>query len=367
MTGSRPTYFSDTGSIKDLLTFVDRNPDSLLVPEHGIEGGRTLLHIAASHGSVEACELLMNMGIPVNTPATASGSRLPIAEAAARGHANLVRWLIDRGSLVDGLAIAVTTPLMDSAIGGHRSVVEVLIANGADTNRLHLRFNQTPLDLALTYKKIDVAGLIEKAGGLHAIEPMDLSRERGSGILEHVYERVGKILSSRPSQSFGSHRIELRTALIGEAKDCKLLFSLGAHEILPRVEFLLCLQSDWPLNEACLKDESFLSFPVRLLFELSRHRLEGKVIQEGEIIDATTWPGAVPVWPDGIDAMVAINYQFDHTERNIETPGEVTLLAFAPLKYPKSGRPAPKKLAELIAKLRVSSWKKISLRLPANG
>lgn len=365
MTGSRPTYFSDTGSIEDLLTFVDRNPESLHVPEHGIEGGRTLLHIAASHGNVEACELLISLGISINTPAASSGNRLPIGEAAARGHAHLVQWLIEHGSLVDGPAIAVTTPLMDSVIAGHRGVAEILIANGADVNRLHLRYNQTSHDLALIYRQDDVADLIRDAGGKQAIEPIDLSSEKGSGILEHIYERVGRILSSRPSRMLGSYRVELRTALIGEAKDCKLLFSVGAHELVPRVEFMLCLQSDWPLSEASLKDETFVAFPGRLLFEMSRQRLEGRVIQEGEIVDRTTVLSNELVWPDGIDAVVAVNYQFDHAQRNTGDAEDVTLLALVPLKYPKSGRPAPEKLKELIAKLRLSSWKKISIRLPA--
>ncbi|QCP54367.1 ankyrin repeat domain-containing protein [Trinickia violacea] len=364
MTASKPAYFSDTGNVEDLLTFIDKNPDLILVPEHGIEGGRTLLHIAASHGRVDVCDLLMNLGIPVNSPAISSGNRLPINEASAHGHSRLVEWLIEHGSMVDGPPVAVTTPLMDSAVAGHKDVAEVLIANGADVNRLHLRYNQTSLDLAFIYRKNDVVGVLENAGGKRAIEPIDFTVERGGGILEHVYERVGQILSSRPSQMFGRYSVELRTALIKEAKDCKLLFSLGTHELSPRVEFFLCLQSDWPLNNACLKENDFLSFPSRLIFELSRQRLEGKIIREGEIIDKTTELANELVWPDGIDAVVVINYQFDHTQRNAGTSGGVTLLALVPLKYPKSGRPDREKLTELVAKLRVSSWKTISIRLP---
>ncbi|MBN3854779.1 ankyrin repeat domain-containing protein [Paraburkholderia sp. Ac-20340] len=362
----KTAYYSDTGSIGDLVNFIAKNPELFRIPEHGMEGGRTLLHIAASYGSLEVCEDLIGRGISINASARSSGGKLPIGEAAAKGHVNLVRWLLENGSAVDGPPEAVTTPLMDSAINGHESVVALLLERGADVNRLHLRLNQTPLDLALIYKQEGAAHVLRSAGGKLSIEPIDFSTE-GAGILEHIEERVGSILSGKPKHEFASLKIEYLTALIRGAKDCKLFFSYGVHQVAPRVEFVFCLQSDWPLSNAGLSSENFVSFPFRILLELTKRRLGGSSIEEGDVFDRSTLSGGEVFWPDGIDAVVAIDYQFDHVESKERVEGDVKILALVPIKYTKSGRPVGKKMTDLVAKLRTSSWKKISLRTSVGG
>lgn len=345
------------------MAFVVKNPESLLVPEYGMEGGRTLLHIAASHGSIEVCEELIRLGISINASARTSGGKLPLGEAAARGHLGLVRWLIEHGSLVDGLPEAVTTPLMDSSINGHQEVVAFLIDCNADVNRLHLRYNQTSLDLALIYKQSDVANILKNAGGWRAIEPIDYSVE-GGGILEHVEAHVGDILSSRKKMEFGGCEVEYLNALIREEKDSKIFFSFGAHQITPHIELAFCLQLDWPVNEAALESQEIISFPIRVLKELTKFILDGSLIAEGDVFDSDTLSIDRKFWPDGVDAVIAIDYQFSHVERDERVAGDVTILVLVPIKYTKSGRPTGEKLADLISKYRLASWKKISLRLP---
>jgi ankyrin repeat protein len=358
---SKTAYYSDTGSIDDLTAFVAKNQELLLVPEHGMEGGRTLLHIAASYGSIKVCEELIGLGISINTSAVSAGGKLPIGEAAARGHLDLVSWLIEHGSLVDGPPEAITTPLMDSSINGHPSVVALLLQQDADVNRLHLKYNQTSLDLALIYKQDEVADLLKNAGGQKAIEPIDFSSE-GAGILEHIEGRVGSVLSVRPIREFYSRRVEYLTALIRGEKNCKIFFLFGIHRLVPRFEFIFCLQYDWPLNDSAFIRKTDVSFPIQVLSELTKSRWNGDLISEGNIFDKDTFSIGEICWPDGVDAIIAIDYQFDNVERKKQADEDVTLLALVPIKYTKSGRPVGKKLEEIISKLRTSSWKKISLR-----
>jgi uncharacterized protein len=360
---SKTAYYSDTGNIDDLIAFVARNPDSLLIPEHGLEGGRTLLHIAASYGSVEVCKELIRLGISINASASSSGGKLPIGEAAGRGHVNLVSWLIEHGSLIDGPPEATTSPLMDSSIGGHLDVVNLLLQHDVDVNRLHLKYNQTSLDLALVYKQDEIADVLRNAGWRQAVEPIDFS-VKGSGILEHIEDRVGDILSIRQRMKVGDSEVEFATAMMREVKDCKLFFSFGVHQVVPHAEYFFCLQSDWPLNRAALAGNSAYSFPILALAELARRRLNGDLVSEGNVFEKESLPFPEKFWPDDVDAIVLIDYQFDHAEPKERVVGEVTMLAVVPVKYTKSGRPTGKKLDDLVIKLRTSSWKKISLKIP---
>jgi uncharacterized protein len=354
-------YYSDTGRIDDLIDFVHRHPDLLLIPEHGIAGGRTLLHIAASYGSVEVCENLIGRGISINAPSASSGNQLPISEAAGRGHLDLVRWLIDHGACVDGLSTSVTTPVMVAAMNGHRSVVELLLQCGADINRLHLRTHQTSLDFAQVYQHDHVADLLRKAGALHAIEPVDYSGN-GGGILAHVEQHVGCVLSSRLTREWESCRVEYRTALIRRAKDYKLLFSLGINSLAPSIELMICLKSDWPTGEAVLASGGHESFPLRLLWELSRIRLKGRLIEEGDIVERAMLSVEEAFWPSGVDAFLVVDYQFYGSVHKEQGDEEVKMLALVPIQYTKSMRPTGQRLQNMLFKLRTASWKRIALK-----
>lgn len=361
------TYFSDTGNIEDLVRFVEKRPESLESPEHGIAGGRTLLHIAAAYGDVEVCDRLIQMGLSINCVAASTGNGLPLGEAASRGRFDAVAWLLQNGSEVDGPANSVTTPLMNAIVSGHREIVETLLESGADVNRLHLRYNQTPLDLALVWKRADIANLLVSNGGKRAIEPIDLAAERGSGILEHIYGNVGPILSTRllsvkkRSSSRSLHDIELRVALVNEDKSCKLLFTMGVHESVPRQELMMCLPFDWPVSKRCMDENLPYSFPIHAMSLFVERRLSGEVLRSGEIFDRSLGDDQL-IWPDEVDALVVVDYQFNHAERERQSDEEVTLLMLVPFRYPKAGRPTETKMTAWVEKQRLASWKKIALR-----
>ena len=55
------------------------------------------------------------------------------------------------------------TPLHNAAFGGHKETVELLISEGADMN-VKCSNQNTPLDVAIKYKRTEVADLLRKHG-----------------------------------------------------------------------------------------------------------------------------------------------------------------------------------------------------------
>lgn len=158
--------------------------------------GTPLLTIAARAGSLEVLRYLIRAGADVNarTPAgetalmlaayfrdeDASGNArfarheravhllveagavidndfanyAPLSYAAYQGHDHIIRYLLQRGALVDGYApdglYYVNTPLMMAAMQGHRSAVQLLLQAGANP-ALRVKDGHTAAELAAKY------------------------------------------------------------------------------------------------------------------------------------------------------------------------------------------------------------------------
>jgi ankyrin repeat protein len=79
----------------------------------------------------------------------------PLHYAAANGHDDIVKVLLDHSAYVDAGSPNGTTPLMMAARGGHVSTVKLLLDNGADL-MVKNQIGMTALDFAKTYKEPDV-------------------------------------------------------------------------------------------------------------------------------------------------------------------------------------------------------------------
>ena len=87
----------------------------------------------------------------------------PIHLAAAMGHADLVRLMIEQGTSVDAVADDGYTPLRAAIVGRHNNVVAMLIAKGANVNRRG-EHDTTPLILAVEMGDADTVRLLIERG-----------------------------------------------------------------------------------------------------------------------------------------------------------------------------------------------------------
>ena len=111
---------------------------------HGCSLG--LLH-AVDQGDSAAVSSLLDRALDVNTQFPIIGSR-PLILAAAKGHHEMVRLLLDRGASVDAADYTGWTALHAAVYGGHTDVVQLLLEHGARFEYAHHWYLATPLTLA---------------------------------------------------------------------------------------------------------------------------------------------------------------------------------------------------------------------------
>jgi len=58
----------------------------------------------------------------------------PLLNAITRGHADIVRIMVDSGVDVDLADLYGTTPLLAASRSGHADIVRILVDNGVDVN-----------------------------------------------------------------------------------------------------------------------------------------------------------------------------------------------------------------------------------------
>lgn len=126
--------------------------------------GDTALMLACFKGNKPAVEALLAKGAEVNRPGWA-----PLHYAAAGGHNDIIRLLLDKSAYIDAESPNKTTPMMMAARGGHIYTVKLLLDEGADAT-LKNDLGMSAIDFAEKYEHKDIAeGLtsrLRKAGKL---------------------------------------------------------------------------------------------------------------------------------------------------------------------------------------------------------
>jgi len=154
------------GNVDIARILIDQGADLEAVSE--LRGARAL-HLAANFGAVPMLALVLDSG--ADTESRDDDGRTPLFRAAAQGHTEAVRLLLDRGAEVDAReGTKDRTPLMEAAFYGKFDVVRVLVTHGADINAADAS-GRTPLILAATaesFLNVGDGSLIEYLVGLGA-------------------------------------------------------------------------------------------------------------------------------------------------------------------------------------------------------
>ena len=134
----------------------------------GRRGGRvngdTCLMAAAANGHLDICRLLIDKGAQVE--AKSSVSLTPLHCAAINGHVDIVRLLCDRGADFEARDISGLRPLHIAAVNGHISVVKELIEERNAEINARNDAGETALRCARDGNNRDIVAYLVSHGGI---------------------------------------------------------------------------------------------------------------------------------------------------------------------------------------------------------
>jgi ankyrin repeat protein len=116
-----------------------------------------LLHRSAMRGETAAIEMLLKLGVDVNS--VDSHGKTPLHDACLKGHLETARLLLDRGAKIGARDEDGATPLHDAALGGSTKAIDLLLQRKADIGARDSK-GLTPLDYALKMDRSDAAQLL---------------------------------------------------------------------------------------------------------------------------------------------------------------------------------------------------------------
>ena len=129
---------------------------SLLILTSTVLTGCMSIHTAARMGNLGEVKKQLAWGVNVNRSHFFTRDT-PLIEAAANGHVDVVKLLIENGADVNLKGEAWYGPLHAAAAKGHIEVVKILLENGADVNIFH---HNKPLHNAAMNGHIEVAEIL---------------------------------------------------------------------------------------------------------------------------------------------------------------------------------------------------------------
>ena len=138
--------------------------------------------------------------------------------AAAKGHFDVVRLLIEQNADVDGRTSTNSTPLRVAAFYGRLDIVRYLVENRADVNARN-DFNNTPLMVTCYKGHPNVATYLVKHGA-----NINLQDNEGSSCLHYAskgghFQLACELLALGAKQTQNRNRL---TPLLGASNDCKI-------------------------------------------------------------------------------------------------------------------------------------------------
>lgn len=249
--------------------------------------------MAAMEGKLPIIEALVALGLKVNESDDHSlpGEPFyqpegPIVHAAAAGHLDIVRWLLEHGAQINYVVNGRPRcqPLIYAATNGHLDIVKLLVEYGAD---LHSdRGGVYASTQAEDFRHFEVRDYLRSLGVKTMREkyPPDYESAHRCFIDDMTFQR-GPMRGFRVEIP-GEPLVVLRESVGNEVVPTHTIFTVGLsdHRLPFRgepdscAELRFMLPSDWPLDENALRDARW-NWPIEHLKRIV-----------AELRSATQWP-----------------------------------------------------------------------------
>jgi len=123
----------DAGDLQQVENLYDQVPNAHELTDQ--TWGESLLHRACFSGSHNIVQFLLSKNFNVHQQGTSCNST-PLHSAAAGGHTEVARLLLEAGASPNAVTTNNLTPIYSAASRGHAEVVKLLVANGGDPSVL---------------------------------------------------------------------------------------------------------------------------------------------------------------------------------------------------------------------------------------
>lgn len=221
--------------------------------EIGTETDRiTEFEHAGSLGRVRFLEFFMELGVDVNASNDSIRPVGALGGAAANGHLEAVRWLLDRGATINHMIQdrPHSFALWDAAIGGHFEIVKLLVERGAEINEIWNGQNA----VGMGWSHPEILAYLRSKGGMLPAEI--LAQEKG---LPGSPPKPKKKAKRKPPKLKPSRPLTL--------KDLKKLY------MNLRADLVAYLRSDGPKSFDFQRIRELFGVPLTLI-PLDKLRLE---------------------------------------------------------------------------------------------
>ncbi|HEY9151462.1 MAG TPA: ankyrin repeat domain-containing protein [Anaerolineales bacterium] len=147
-----------TGKMNHIMRILAHDPQ--LVNAYSDDGYQPL-GLACFFGNLETARYLINSGARVNSPSQNEMNVTPLHSAAAGGHTELVKLLLEHGANPNAVQKSGFTPLHAAAQNGDVQSIHALLFHGADAD-IKSAEGKTPLDYAAEGNKTKAVELLKR-------------------------------------------------------------------------------------------------------------------------------------------------------------------------------------------------------------
>jgi hypothetical protein len=239
------------------------------------------------------------------------------------------------------MTTSIITPLYSAAAFGHLEVARLLVEAGADVDRDSLARPDTPLGFAedpppnTDGSHAKVAEYLRSVG---ATKPWDYHRPDTfwDGVIgELTILFAESCLGLTHAKPVGERKtdhatIHIRRARHGWKTIFQTLYSAGLPTQGGHCEVGLCLTSKWPLHRRALEEDRFRR-PVDFLAGLSDRILQGAPLAHGDLLGRDHELVRDLDWPGDFDQWVAVRHEsFEARRAEVGDPALPTVLLLVP-------------------------------------